>query len=589
MKKLSLFILLTFGLFLSQCKKEEAHNWNDPVIPGGNYGTNYTIDKGGAMTIDAFGVIQNEQGNPLPGVTVTLGSKTYTSDQHGQVKISQGSAYANIAYLKAEMAGYFTGSRSFIPTSGVNHFAIRLMSKDGPQAFQASKGATLTKDDAEVVLGNSYVDASGNAYTGTVSAFIRHLDPEDPNILGIMPGALRGADASGEKVLETFGMIAVELEGVAGEKLQPAKDHPATIKAKVPASLLSKAPATIPLWHFNEVSGIWSHDGEAKLENGSYVGKVSHFSMWNYDLPNSVARIIGKVIGDDGLPIPGVFVDYCNANPGGSHSGGMADDHGNFVAQLPLNTDLILKIYLNGQIIYTESFNSGSNIEIIKEYKMPMLAFATVTGIVLGCNGIPLPTGCVIVDRFATAPVVDGKFSFKSVIQPGKSIQLMAAYLNGGNSKTWTVAVDQDKITVPAFNLCPNNGSTDDFEFSFTIDGMNHQIQGVKTVVQTDSMVHFIGGRSALDYNTDQDFSFMFFKGNNWDTKSQFKFGDGSGNGYMTIELGNNRLMVASDIDINVISKSPFNIEFSGRYMYYDHGSMSYVYGPMTKGKIIEK
>ncbi|MDX5320678.1 MAG: hypothetical protein LPK45_06220, partial [Bacteroidota bacterium] len=291
MKKLSIVLLVLMAAFISQCKKENPHVWNDPIPPGGGGGTVgngilYSINKGAAVTINASGIIQDEQGNPIAGAKVTLGSQTYTSNELGQVFIENGPAFKEIAFFKAEKAGYFTGSRSIIPQAGLNQFVIRLMAKGSPQTFQANTEAHLVNGEVHVDFDGTVVDQSGKAYNGKVNAYVRHLDPEDANITEIMPGSMRGADADGEKILETYGMVAVELEAENGQKLQLAKDHPATIMMDVPPSMLANAPAKMPLWHFDEVNGIWSHDGEGTLQNGKYVGKVSHFSFWNYDIPN---------------------------------------------------------------------------------------------------------------------------------------------------------------------------------------------------------------------------------------------------------------------------------------------------------------
>jgi|GEM_PF-2529418 len=593
MKKLSLLLFVFLGLLLTQCKKENPHVWNNPNPPTvggtGGHGITYSINKGAAITVDAFGIIQDEQGNPLSGVTITLGGKVYTSNDLGQVKISQGSAFKEIAFVKAEKAGYFPGSRTFIPQPSVNQFEIRLMQKGTPQSFQADKGAKLTNGELEVEVGEGFIDASGKAYSGQVNAFVRHLAPTDPNILSIMPGALRGADAGGEKVLETYGMLTVELEGSAGQKLQLAENNLATIKAAVPSTLLADAPSTIPLWHFDEEAGIWMHDGEAKLENGSYIGTVTHFSTWNYDIPNSPARLIGKVTGDDGLPIAGLFIDFTRNDR--RHSGGRPDNEGNFVAQLPLNTDLTLKITFQGQVVYTESFNTGSNPEFSKEYKIPTPRFAMISGVVLGCNGSMLSSGTLITDTYAAASIIDGKYKFRSLIKAGNTLKLTAIYLYGGISQSRTIEINQSEVVVPAIELCPNNGQTDDFEFLFTMNGTNYAIEGVKSLFEDDSIISFIGGISALDFSTDNDFRMNFNKIGDWKTKNQFKIGVNGRdwNGGLRFDLGDGIKYYADHVYVNILSRSPYQIDFSGTMNYFDENTNTTKSIQVTNGKIIEK
>ncbi|HCS19424.1 MAG TPA: hypothetical protein DIW47_02485 [Bacteroidetes bacterium] len=587
MKNLSLFILLVIGLSFSQCKKEDPHVWNDPDIPGGNVGTNYSIDKGTSISIDAFGLVRDESGNPLSGVKVTMSGKTYTSNNLGQIKISQGTAYDRFAYIQAEKPGYFKGSRVFVPQPGVNRFEITLMAKGTPELFQSGNGAVVKTGNAEVVFGKAYKDGAGNAYTGEVTAYTKYLDPEDPNINKIMPGDLRGANEQGEKILVTYGMVVVELEGASGQKLQPADGKPATLKMKVPASLTSAAPAKIPLWHFDEVKGIWGHEGEATLVDGVYVGTVSHFSFWNCDTPLDYTRLIAKVTSNNKV-IPELSVQI--KRPSGERRKGYIDEKGNFGGLIPAGENLEIEFFVYGSLVYSEAFNSGNAESITKSYSIPTINFATVSGTVKGCNGSLVPSGQMMVDNWNIAPIIDGMFSFRAYKVPGKVVELTAIYLHGGNSQTRIIPIDKENIVTPDFGLCPNGGATDDFEFSFSLDGQNYQIEGVKSHTTTDSMDLFYGGKAALDFSTDHDFRFSFVLGGDWDTKSQFKIPGAGKNGYFYIHLGNGIMsMYPDDVDINVISKSPYNIQFSGTCTYYDQATQQYKAGIITNGKIIEK
>jgi hypothetical protein len=122
--------------------------------------------------------------------------------------------------------------------------------------------ATITSGaNSEVSLPNgtkvkfdgSFKDASGNAYLGNVQVSLYHLKPTNSYLSELMPGSLLASNASGEaRVLETFGMLHVELTGSAGEKLNLANGHTAEISIDIDASQLGTSPTTIPLWSFEE-------------------------------------------------------------------------------------------------------------------------------------------------------------------------------------------------------------------------------------------------------------------------------------------------------------------------------------------------
>jgi ABC-type sulfate transport system permease subunit len=101
-----------------------------------------------------------------------------------------------------------------------------------------------------------------------------------------MPGNLTGITINNEqKILQTYGMIAVEMEGSSGEALNIAGSKQATISFPIPSAMLANAPATIPLWHFDETIGVWKEEGTATKQGNAYVGVVTHFSFWNCDVP----------------------------------------------------------------------------------------------------------------------------------------------------------------------------------------------------------------------------------------------------------------------------------------------------------------
>ena len=138
------------------------------------------------------------------------------------------------------------------------------------------------------------VDASGNPYTGQVDVYGMYLDPTDENIFQTVPSDFYAIDQNDEqRILESYAMMHVELEGSNGEKLNISK--PATMKFRVPESLQDRAPSSIPLWYMDEASSTWKEDGQASLQGEFYVGEVNHFSLWNCDVPNTYVEISGRI------------------------------------------------------------------------------------------------------------------------------------------------------------------------------------------------------------------------------------------------------------------------------------------------------
>jgi hypothetical protein len=71
----------------------------------------------------------------------------------------------------------------------------------------------------------------------------------------------------------------------------------ATLTIDVPESQTATAPATIPLWFFDEEAGVWQEEGEATRQGDKYIGTVKHFTDWNADHPTGWAIVRGKGTG----------------------------------------------------------------------------------------------------------------------------------------------------------------------------------------------------------------------------------------------------------------------------------------------------
>ena len=271
------------------------------------------------------GFARMSNGNPAANVTVTTGSATTTTDENGffefkRIKIVDGrvvvkfSGYSfqdvvrSFEYKKGEVwdvvlvENYNYGTPS-VPTKTDNY-----QSTEDKQI-----SVTNTSKDFKVDLQkDGYKDAAtGAAYTGAVYASVSYLNPDDEeNFADQMPGGdLAAKDQNGEPVqLVSYGMTCVNLEG-GGKKLQLADGKPAKAHFPIPETLKDDPRVinheNIPLWSFNESTGLWEYEGEATYdaEAGDYVGSVKHFSWANLDWPESRATVKGKVTNGEGDPL----------------------------------------------------------------------------------------------------------------------------------------------------------------------------------------------------------------------------------------------------------------------------------------------
>lgn len=303
------FIYKIFGILLvavvsfTSCKKD-INQFNPTEITAPDFSKMVKTDIGGTITDDA--------GEPVKDVEITIGSEFTTTDENGVFLIKNVTISARKAYVKATKSGYFHGSRTMYVEEGKLHFAnIQILEKTNVGNFQSTTGGTISFQGVEMVFpANGIKLKDGGMYSGSVNVLAKYLSPDDSQRNTKMPGDLRGINTEGEEiVMATFGMTAVELIGDSGEELQVADDTKVAMSTPVPASFVSLAPSTIPLWFFDEADGLWKEEGEAVLEGNNYVGSVSHFTWWNNDFPYPAVDIKGQILDEDGNPLAGVHVN----------------------------------------------------------------------------------------------------------------------------------------------------------------------------------------------------------------------------------------------------------------------------------------
>ena len=264
-----LLFLLTTVLVFGACRKDEITTTTTTVLPEPTVSVNAAI----------YGLVTDAAANPLSGAEVRWGNRTTQTDENGVFRIANAVISERNAQLHVEKAGYWTALPSYSPgRADALEVTVQLRERPLNQSFSATAATQLDVDGAATVdLPAAYTTADGQTYTGEVNAYATYLDPTDPDLWEVMPGNLRAIDAANETtLLRTFGMVNVELETPAGEPLQIAE--PASLRIDVPSELQGDAPNSIPLWHFDEATGLWLEEGEAMLQNGVYVGTVAHFT-----------------------------------------------------------------------------------------------------------------------------------------------------------------------------------------------------------------------------------------------------------------------------------------------------------------------
>lgn len=398
MKKISLFSLLIL-LLLSACKKDEpiideplAINPIDNWMPLINN-----------ITGSLIGQVNDEEGLPIRNATVTINNETKTTNDYGFFYFENLLMNSKGSYVKVEKEGYFLGSRRFFPQANArSNVQITLLNKNFNQSFSSDTESLMEFEGASVNFpANSIATQNGDVYNGNVNFAGKWLDPSSLDVYSEMPGNLQGVNTGSQEVaLKTLGMIAVELEDDAGNELNILEGFTATISMPIPEELRANAPSEIPLWSFDEEYGMWVEEGVASLQNGHYVGEVSHFSFWNCDLPSDYVNFSVTILNRDGTPLINAIVVLFSENYGSGY--GFVDENGTVSGIIPANESLTITVTIIGceELLVEQTigpFTEDTDIGLIS-VESPDILETNISGTLIDCDNNPVDEGIVILN-----------------------------------------------------------------------------------------------------------------------------------------------------------------------------------------------
>ncbi|WP_458626830.1 hypothetical protein [Winogradskyella sp. PC D3.3] len=392
--KISLALILVFSVLFTSCEKEEGI---DDISSGNDNNEMSVINQGASIQRDFMGKIVDESSMPLSNVSVAIGNKVAFTDANGVFMIYNASVKEKQAYITAEKDGFIRGLKSVVPTEGISNVRLMLVAKNltGTVSSGIESEVSLS-NGAKVKFDGAFKDEEGNAYSGSVDVYLYHLDPAHANVFDVMPGNLQAINNNGEEqLLETYGMLNVELIGESGQKLNIADGHVAEIHMPLDPAQSGVAPSTIPLWHFDEENGYWIEDGEADLIGGVYIGEVSHFSWWNCDAPFPTVTLCLNIVDDTNTPIVNVKVELLRtgetyAKPGYSNA------NGEICGLIPANEILTLTAFDQcGTTVFSNTIGPFSSNTNYGNIALPSVVTEVVSGNLVDCSNSNVTDGYV--------------------------------------------------------------------------------------------------------------------------------------------------------------------------------------------------
>ena len=338
MKKFNLWLLLSLfvsAFMFTACSSSDSD--------GGGGGGDIPGPGPGPMTMAKLsGFVYDSGGNPIDGVTVISGTASVKTNAHGAFTLSSVNVVNGRSVVKfSKPDGWYADVVRSVEAKDGDVWEVSMPSVSGNN-FDSSTGKLLTRGGMKVdIPANSIKTTTEEAYTGNVSSRMAYLDPNDDNFSSMMPGGDLAATGYGEvdpsnpnPQLISYGMTSVELSKSQTEALQ--LNGEATVTFPAPDGL--QEHDKIPLWGFNEETGLWEYEGEAtKQADGTYQGTVTHFSWHNLDYPEKRAtvKVIVKNTAGNPVPFQKVIVGQIQAT---------TDANGEFSSNVPTNTPFVVSV-----------------------------------------------------------------------------------------------------------------------------------------------------------------------------------------------------------------------------------------------------
>jgi uncharacterized protein (TIGR02145 family) len=443
-----LFVLICQLAFFFSCKKDNNEKPSDS-------GTNFW---GNSISLTISGKVEDAAGNALGGAVVKAGNLSVTTDNNGIFILKNAPGNSSLAFVQVEKAGYFPGSRSFLPTAGGGNLRIRLLSKTLTGTLSSSVGGTVNHSSgAQVMLESGSVTKNGAAYSGNVKVFIQSIDPTTSDFESRMPGNLIAMDGNAARGLRSFGMLAVELQDEAGQELQIASGKKAHIKFPIPAGLVAQATDSIDLWSYDEAKGYWKKEGRAGREGNFYHAMVGHFSFWNCDAPFPLIELKGRILFNE-APLANAIVTI--TSPGMGTRSTATNGEGRFGGFVP--KDEVLSMQVSVQCgsgttqVYNESRGPFSTHTQLQDEQIGIPNVTTISGKVSGCNNAAISGAYVVAGGQAYFTDASGNYTLSAC---GSNLILTAYGSNPwAQGSSQTVSLSGGNTTVN-LEVC-NSGGT---------------------------------------------------------------------------------------------------------------------------------
>lgn len=300
-----------------------------------------------ANTGAIYGQVKSTSGTNLAGVKISVSGSEVTESNGSAYFSHPGITPADRVVVTFSKEGYVSTTANVRIQSNQITYIDPVMSLVGTSANYTGSELTLNNGGGSITLpASSLVDSSGNPFSGTAKATFTAFDPTVDAERNAFPGDFIGRTSSGEDIpILSYGFFDITVTDADGNELQLVDGETAPYSIPIPADILASAPATMPLWYFNEANGRWEEEGTVTKVGTNYVGSVPHFSIWNNDVGYDRSYVTGRVVCS-GIPIQGARVTFKGISPRNCWDSGESSTPATGTFRVPVDADSVVDYWI---------------------------------------------------------------------------------------------------------------------------------------------------------------------------------------------------------------------------------------------------
>jgi len=460
--KRSINLLAVICLLFSACTKEI--DTFDPPLP----------DLGDKVSSKLTVLVINANGDPVSGVKLTAISSTKYTNSEGFAEFPLLSFSQHHAFVKAESANYLSAFSFFTPEAnkGVS-VTIKLLPKNQAVTFASSSGGEVALPNGGKIIfsPNSFLNESGNEYSGQVSVAVNYISPDQTSPIETSVAINESGDL---RYADNRGSISVDLLASNGSKLKLKSDRPA--KVSIPVDQQAATGSELRGLHFNENTGLWEDRLSITRQGNFFTFDATHFSFWmcayvySHAFKTGTLTCGGSILSNTPIKIYNQW-GYCLGST-------ITNGNGGFSGSFPLNTPLSLGVFdFCNTLVSTHAIGPFSGTGPIPAIDGCGSAgnFATVNALVQDCNQQADPNAVIIVSsgNFQKVLPNNGTGSFSSTLLfCGSATSAIVRAVNlqtNSSSSPVTIPISQP-MNVGTLSLCE---ALPDQYVQFTMDGVD--------------------------------------------------------------------------------------------------------------------